>query len=84
MMRLFFLYLVVGGMPEAIISCLKANNLNDVYSAQKDLIELYKADFSKYENKDKKLKLISIYDNIPSQLNKQNHRFIFSYLNKEL
>lgn len=32
----------------------------------------------------KKLKIISIFDSIPAQLNEQNRRFIFTQLNKEL
>ena len=45
---------------------------------------LYKEDFSQYESEDKKLKLISIYDIIPAELNKQNKKFVFTMLDKEL
>ena len=84
MMRVFSYYLTVGGMPDAINRFLSTNNLNDTYELQQSLINQYKVDFSKYEENDRKLKLISIYDNIPSQLNKQDNRFVFTYLNKEL
>lgn len=84
MMRVFSYYLAVGGMPDVVNRFLSTNNLNDTYELQQSLINQYKVDFSKYEGNDRKLKLISIYDNIPSQLNKQDNRFIFTYLNKEL
>lgn len=84
MMRVFRYYLVTGGMPDAIKTFVQTKNLNSVYEFQTNIINQYKADFSKYELQNRKLKLIAIYDNIPSQLNKQNNRFIFTYLNKEL
>lgn len=84
MMNIFRYYLVTGGMPEVVSSFLNQKNLNDIRQIQQSIINQYKADFTKYEADDKKLKIISIYDCIPSQLNKQNTRFIFSYLNKEL
>ncbi len=84
MIRLFYMYLIVGGMPQVINKFLETRNLYEVDKEQKNIINAYKADFSKYELNDRKLRIISIYDNIPSQLSKQNHRFIFTYLNKEL
>ena len=45
---------------------------------------MYKEDFSQYEQEDKKLKLKSIYDIMPAELNKQNKKFVFTMLNKEM
>ena len=84
MLRLFYLYLIVGGMPQVIQTFINTKKLYEIDKEQKNIINTYKADFARYESIDKKLRIISIYDNIPSQLNKQNHRFIFTYLNKEL
>ncbi len=83
-LNLFSYYLLVGGMPRIVQTFLESGNLVKVDEEAKNIIYQYKADFSKYESDDKKLRLLAIYDNIPSQLNKQNLRFIFSYLNKEL
>ena len=38
----------------------------------------------KIKLEDKKLKLKSVYDIIPAELNKQNKKFVFSMLDKEL
>lgn len=84
MFYLFNNYLLVGGMPKVVQTFLDTSNLIKVDEEAKNITYQYKTDFSKYENIEKKLRLMSIYDNIPSQLNKQNLRFVFTYLNKEL
>lgn len=84
LLSLFYVYLIVGGMPDAVNSYLESKDIRRVSQTQRDIIELYKLDFTKYEQLDKRLKLLSIYDLVPSELNKQNKRFIFTYLNKEL
>lgn len=84
MMNVFHYYLITGGMPEVVFNFLNQKNLNTIRQIQQSIINQYKVDFTKYEADDKKLKIISIYDCIPSQLNKQNTKFVFTYLNKEL
>lgn len=79
----FYLYLIIGGMPQAVQRYLDTNNLQAVAEVHHDIVTQYKRDFTKYEKKDK-LKLEAIYDAIPSELNKQNKRFVFTHLNKEL
>ncbi len=83
-LRLFNMYLIVGGMPQVVNIFIDTRNLYEIDKEQKNIINTYKADFSRYESLDRKLRIISIYDNIPIQLNKQNHKFVFNYLNKEL
>lgn len=83
-LSLFYIYLIVGGMPEAVLKYVETKDLREVQSIQNDITELYKEDFSQYEQEDKKLKIKSIYEIIPSELNKQNKRFIFTMLDKEL
>lgn len=84
MLNAFYYYLICGGMPSVVDTFLKTRNLREVRDEQQNIIRQYKADFIKYENVDKKLKIISIYDSIPAQLNQQNRRFIFTQLDKEL
>lgn len=81
---LFFVYLIVGGMPDAVKKYIETKDIGEVDKIQKDIVELYKEDFSQYEQEDKKLKLKSIYELIPSELNKQNKKFVFTMLDKEL
>lgn len=78
--ELFRLYLIVGGMPAAVLKYLDTNNLQEVQMIQKSIIELYKKDISKYDP-DEKLYLEDIFDLIPSELNCKNKRFVLKSLN---
>ena len=84
MLNAFYYYLICGGMPSVVNTFVKTRNLREVRDEQQNIIRQYKADFIKYENDDKKLKIISIFDSIPAQLNQQNRRFVFTQLDKEL
>ena len=84
LLSLFFIYLIVGGMPDAVKTYIATKDIREVDKVQRDIVMLYKEDFSQYESEDKKLKLISIYDIIPAELNKQNKKFVFTMLDKEL
>ena len=82
MTELFELYLIVGGMPEAVSVYLETKNLRAVSDAQSAIIRLYRQDISKYDEKDR-LYLNDIFDLIPSELNSKNKRFILKNLNEK-
>ena len=84
LLSLFFVYLIVGGMPDAVKAYIETKDIREVDKVQRDITMLYKEDFTQYELEDKKLKLRSIYDIIPAELNKQNKKFVFTMLDKEL
>lgn len=81
MLELFRLYLIVGGMPDAVSTYLKTNNLQEVVTVQKNINILYKRDIAKYDP-DNKLYLEDIFELIPSELNSKNKRFILKNLNE--
>lgn len=81
MMDLFRLYLIVGGMPAAVMQYLKTNNLKAVVDEQRSIIAMYKKDISKYDPNNK-LYLEDIFNLIPSELNAKNKRFILKNLNE--
>mgnify|MGYP002623758981 CR=1 FL=1 len=83
-MQLFYRYLVVGGMPQAVQEYASTGNIGEVTSIQKDIINYYDRDYTKYEQEDKKLMLSSIFDIIPAQLLKQNRRFNYADIKKGL
>ena len=78
MMNHLYRYLVVGGMPEAVQEYVNSGDIGKVSDIQESIIRTYKRDFTKYERQDKKLMLISVFGQIPSNLLKQNKRFIYS------
>lgn len=84
LLALFFVYLIVGGMPDAVKKFIETKDIREVDKIQRDIVELYKEDFSQYEHENKKLKLKSIYEIVPAELNKQNKKFVFTMLDKEL
>lgn len=79
MLDVFYLYLIVGGMPEAVVMYNDSNDLAKVGGIHDKIIRLYKQDFSKYE-KTYKLKLQEIYDSMPGQLDQKNKRFQLNVL----
>lgn len=80
---LFNLYLIVGGMPEAVSTYIETNNLEKVSKVHEKIIRLYKQDFSKYEVNNK-LKLKEIYDAMSSQLDQKNKRFRLNVLGDKM
>lgn len=80
-MKLFHLYLIVGGMPAAVDIYLNTNNIAKVIEVQKSIIGLYKKDIAQYDPKEK-LYLNEILMLIPSEINSKNKRFVLKNLNE--
>ena len=83
LMRVFRLYLIVGGMPAAVWKYIQTNSLQSVAIEQAAILNLYKKDISQYDP-DRKLYLDEIFELIPSELNSKNKRFILKELNKNI
>lgn len=81
LMRLLYLYIVVGGMPAAVSKYIETNNIQDVVLIQQSILNLYHWDISQYDP-DKKLYIDEIFDLIPSELDAKNKRFILKSLNE--
>jgi hypothetical protein len=72
MMRDFRLYMLIGGMPQAVAEYLRTNNLEAVDTVKRDIIALYEEDFNKL---DESGKASAIFDSIPAQLSKNISRY---------
>jgi len=81
LLKTFYEYLIVGGMPAVVQSYVSNNDLQEVRNIQKNIIRLNNDDISKY-NRKKALLIKNIYQLIPAQLNKQSKRFVFGNLKK--
>ncbi len=81
MMELFRLYLVVGGMPAAVVKYVESNNLQEVMTVQRDIVRLYKRDIAQYDPGNK-LYIEEIFNLIPPELNAKNKRFVLKRLNE--
>lgn len=82
MMEVFRLYLIVGGMPAAVMSYKSNNNLQDVMDSQREIIRLYKEDISQYASK-QQLKIKEIFNLIPTELNSKSKRFFIKSLSEK-
>ncbi|MEG0477135.1 MAG: AAA family ATPase [Raoultibacter sp.] len=78
LLTLFHWYLVVGGMPQAVVEFISSHNIAFVQALQSDILRLYRHDISKYVKKNERLSIKEIFDQMPSQLDSQSKRFNFS------
>lgn len=76
--RLLLEYMVVGGMPEAVMTMLTTHDINQVIEVQHAIIQEYKADMVKYAGGADKPRIIECFESIPRQLSKENKKFQYS------
>ena len=73
LMRDFRLYMLVGGMPQAVVVYLETNNLEKVDSVKRSIITLYEDDFNKIDPTGNASK---IFRQIPAQLTGNANRYL--------
>lgn len=71
-MRDFRLYMLVGGMPQAVAEFIRTNNFRMVDAVKRDILHLYEDDFMKIDSSGR---ASAIFDAIPSQLNTNASRY---------
>ncbi len=72
LMRDFRLYMLVGGMPQAVSAYIRTNNFTAVDQAKRDIIALYEEDFEKIDDSGRAK---ALYDAIPAQLSRNAMRY---------
>ncbi len=72
LMRTFRLYMLIGGMPQAVEEYISTNNFRRVDAVKRDILNLYEDDFHKI---DATGRLSLLFDAIPAQLNKNASRY---------
>ena len=72
LMRDFRLYMLVGGMPQAVKEYLSTNNFKLVDTVKRDILNLYEDDFGKI---DPTGRIAALFDAIPAQLNNNASRY---------
>ena len=70
-------YYYVGGMPEAVQSFAENKDFNEVREIQRRILMAYEQDFSKHAPNEIVPRLRMIWNSIPSQLAKENKKFIY-------
>lgn len=74
-------YYFVGGMPEAVAAFIESHTPGIVRKIQEDILAAYDADIAKHAGKETQRTRL-VFQSIPSQLTKENKRFIFGALKK--
>ncbi|MCL2493633.1 MAG: ATP-binding protein, partial [Clostridiales bacterium] len=72
---LYRTYLVVGGMPQAVLEYANTRDFNFVLAAQKTINDAYIADMAKYATSQETTKIMAAWASIPAQLSKENRKF---------
>jgi len=71
------LYYFIGGMPEAVEAYVTNKDLKEVRKIQKELLDAYEQDFSKHAPSNIVPRIRQLWNNIPTQLAKENKKFIY-------
>jgi len=80
-LELFLQYLVIGGMPEAILEYKKSGNYTLVKAKQLSICNNYILDMNKYtDTKTQAIKNEAVYNTLPSQLAKENRKFQYALI----
>lgn len=70
-------YMIIGGMPAVVMEWLDSKDFNKVNRIQQELIAAYQKDFSKHAPNSMVEKIRYIWNSIPSQLAKENKKFVY-------
>lgn len=80
-LNLFRLYMIVGGMPQAVEKYCETQSLSQVQVIQRRILKLYRDDIGKFA-KGYEMRVMSIFDRISEQLIKHEKRFSLASISK--
>ena len=83
LIRYLKLYYVIGGMPEVVRQWAETHQMEAVTEKQDEILQDYADDFGKHAPIAELPKIRMIWESIPSQLAKDNHKFIFSHVKSD-
>lgn len=75
-------YYIVGGMPEAVAKFIETNDANSVREIQHEILTAYDKDISKHAPTEQVVRISQVWHSIPSQLAKENKKFIYGVIKK--
>mgnify|MGYP004665916995 FL=1 len=73
-------YYFIGGMPECVKNFIENKDFNEVRRIQKNILATYEQDFSKHAPNEIVPKIRMLWNSIPSQLAKENKKFIYGFI----
>lgn len=75
-------YYYVGGMPEVVQKYVNTGALQEVRRIQQEILDGYDRDFSKHAPSEQVMRIRMVWESIPSQLFKENKKFIYGAMKK--
>lgn len=73
-------YFIIGGMPEVVYSWVNDKDMEQVNKIQDSILKSYESDFSKHTQNSEANKISLIWNSIPSQLAKENKKFLYQVI----
>lgn len=73
-------YYCVGGMPESVATFVATKDLGQVRTFQKELLEAYERDFSKYAKSDTVPRIRAVWNSLPAQLAREQKKFMYGLI----
>ena len=80
LMEYYLLYIQIGGMPQVVQHYIDHKDFTFVRALQQNIITNYIADMGKYSTPALTSKTIAVFQSIPAQLAKENHKFLFKII----
>lgn len=77
LLKVFKEYLLVGGMPEVAAHYQQTKDLSAIRTIQQNILRAYQLDFIKHADKTTATRVQHVWDTIPSQLAKENKKFLY-------
>ena len=81
-MDYFRQYLIVGGMPQAVLKYVETRDFEKVDEVKRDILALYRNDIHKYAD-NQETKVAAIFEELPGQLQKHERKFVVSAWQRE-
>ena len=76
------MYYIIGGMPEAVSVWTEDMDIREVDIVQSEILEAYEHDFAKHAEQNDVPKIRLIWNSLPSQLARENKKFLYSVVKK--
>ncbi len=76
------MYFITGGMPESVRVWIEERDVARVQKVLRDILDAYELDFSKHAQIKNIAKLGLVWSSIPSQLSKENKKFVYRAVKK--
>jgi len=75
-------FLLLGGMPEVAAHYLTNRNIEEAQEIQDQILRAYELDFVKHADKTTSTKIMQTWNSLPSQLSKENKKFIYRVIKR--